>query len=203
MAVLCRIKNLQLCWPGACLWSQHALVIDAGVCYRLQGANGVGKSTWLQALSGLLPSTLHLTWCSGKMASKIPGFFTILSVDVFAAFTLGEIVSREYLLRQGKVLSSVALNQLLARVALCHLCHMPWHRLSSGQRQMAALLPLWYTECAVWLLDEPWVHLDDVHRLMVEEVLRCHVQSGGAAVVVSHFDFELASASLFLERCSV
>ena len=203
VAVLCRIETLQLCWPGAMPWTLDQFVIEAGHCYRLYGSNGVGKSTWLQALSGLLPSTLKISWFLQNDGSRQPAFFSALSVDRHARLMVSDVVSREFLLRQGRPLSAPMRQKLLSGIGMSGLDRVSWCCLSSGQRQLVQLLPLWYVDHAVWLLDEPWGSLDLSHRLLLEQVLNRHLGVGGAVLVVSHDDFDLALKNLHLQRGGV
>jgi heme exporter protein A len=50
--------------------------------------------------------------------------------------------------------------------------------------------------CALWVMDEPTVSLDAHNVALFRAVLDRHVHSGGAAVITTHIDLEIASAQL-------
>lgn len=64
--------------------------------------------------------------------------------------------------------------------------------LSQGQRRRVALARLALEEQAgLWVLDEPFDALDTAGVATVLQLLREHLQRGGAAILTSHLPFEL------------
>jgi ABC-type multidrug transport system ATPase subunit len=85
------------------------------------------------------------------------------------------------------------LSQWLPRVGLpAETVDWPVARLSTGERQRAALLRALNDTNRVLLLDEPTSGLDADTRDLVESLLRERLAGGGAIVLVTH-DPQLAS----------
>jgi iron complex transport system ATP-binding protein len=74
-------------------------------------------------------------------------------------------------------------------------------RLSGGERQRVQLARLWVQlghQTGLWLLDEPFNHIDQMRRHHFCELLRARVDSGSSVILVSH-DWDKLSA--FSDKC--
>ena len=155
-----RIKNLRLA-------HQERLVFDAlnleSKAHRLGlvGPNGVGKSSLLLSLQGLLPPTRGEAEISGRPSFLFQNpdhqllFPTVVEELCFGA-------------RQEEKGSPKASPESRARAlaqahGVEHLLSLATHELSEGQKQLVCLLSVLMDEPDVLLLDEPCAGLD--HRL--------------------------------------
>ena len=68
--------------------------------------------------------------------------------------------------------------------------------LSAGQKRRLGLARMQVSGCGLWVMDEPTVSLDAHNVALFRAALNQHVQNGGAAVITTHIDLELASAQL-------
>ena len=199
---LCHLQNLQVKWPGADRWSLSSLVIDSSMVYWLQGGNGVGKSTWLKVLAGLLPCLGEISWelDACKVINKTPGFYR----TIIGAYSPNDVVSRlvcqEYYLRTGRWLSSSLLLQMEKYFSLPLTGECYWGEVSAGQQHTVQLCSLWYSEHAIWLLDEPFVYLDSGMTQLILSLIRSHISRGGAVILASHTGFDLPCLPLLLSR---
>jgi len=76
------------------------------------------------------------------------------------------------------------------------LADRPAANLSAGQKRRLGLARMQVSGCALWVMDEPTVSLDADNVALFRAALARHVQSGGAAVITTHIDLEIASAQL-------
>jgi len=58
--------------------------------------------------------------------------------------------------------------------------------LSAGQRKRCALARLLLGAQELWLLDEPYSNLDQQGVKLVDDLLRAHLEAGGACVLATH-----------------
>jgi heme exporter protein A len=58
--------------------------------------------------------------------------------------------------------------------------------LSQGQKRRVALSRLSLSRARLWVLDEPYVAMDEAGVQMLAELIANHLRSGGLAVVTSH-----------------
>ncbi|MEO9617200.1 heme ABC exporter ATP-binding protein CcmA [Parasphingorhabdus sp.] len=184
---------------GRILFRNLDFVLEAGQAGLLTGPNGVGKSSLLRLLAGLL----H------PMAGSYAGPESIALCDDRLA--LDEHLPLAQTLRfwaqlDGK--DNADVSTAMARAGLDHLADVPVRYFSTGQRQRARLARTYLTGASLWLLDEPANGLDTDSVGQLGLALQSHLDSGGLLIAASHiplpiaFDFTLDLQPLEeLEAC--
>lgn len=169
--------------------------VSAGELVWLRGENGVGKSTLLKTLLGLLrPGRGGVQWASPRPE----------------IFYLGhELAIRPALTVLEQCRSHPAVNKhsdplkALQAVGLTKYKHKLCAQLSRGQQQRVALACAILSEAKLWLLDEPLTALDVESQDIVRKLLQAHCQAGGAVVVASHNSLaDLANMTVTLEAAA-
>ena len=152
-----------------------SLACDAGDSCHVAGANGIGKSSLLRILGGLLrpfAGTVEHAGAIGLVDER-------LALD--ANRSLGEALAFWERLDgcrdPGRALDLLQLGPLM---------DVPVRYLSTGQKKRAALARLLNRNCAIWLLDEPLNGLDSQAQKAFETLIALHCRGGGIAVVASH-----------------
>ncbi len=156
----------------------------AGECVHLLGANGSGKTSLMQALSGLLkPDAGAIAWSSG--GAQTAAHYCAHQDGLKAVWTVAENV--EWSLRlNDTVVPAAKKQQCLEEMRLDHLADTPVVQLSQGQKRRCALLRLWLMPRPVWLLDEPFNALDIDARECLVGWINEHTEKGGAVLFSSH-----------------
>ena len=159
-----------------------SLECDSGAAVHVTGANGIGKSSLIRILAGLLR----------PFAGRVETVGDIGLVD--------ERLALDEALPLGKALAfwetldgcrdAVRAMELLD---LADLLDVPVRFLSTGQRKRAALARLLNRSCPIWLLDEPLNGLDTQAQKAFEALVAQHCQGGGIAIVASHQPIALPS----------
>ena len=207
--ILCSTDNMQIDWPGTqtwhlastsdCVMTPYHLNFSSGEIYWLQGNNGVGKSTWMRVFSGLLPRLGSISW-SSDLGSQMQRSHYLLSLTRDAGVTVDLAVQQEYFLRCGHVISHSHLAEWLHAFNLTHVRFMDCVDLSSGQKRRLQLMSLLYSKAPLWLLDEPYTHLDDDGRSLLEGLISSHVARGGVVVMTGHESCSLRCHAIVLSR---
>lgn len=149
-----------------------SLALKPGEALHVTGANGIGKSSLIRILGGLLRP---------------------FSGSVERSGAVGLIDERHAL--DGAVPLGTALqfyhdldhaDQVLDKVGLTALHDVPVRYLSTGQKKRAALARLLGQKAPIWLLDEPLNGLDSGGVELVEGLIAGHLAGGGLAVIASH-----------------
>lgn len=152
-----------------------SLACEAGGSYHIAGANGIGKSSLIRILAGLLRPFAGTVERAGNMGLVDER----LALD--ANRPLGEALHFWERLDgcrdRGRAFEVLQLGPLL---------DVPVRYLSTGQKKRAALARLINRGCSVWLLDEPLNGLDSQAQKAFEALIALHCQGGGIAVVASH-----------------
>jgi iron complex transport system ATP-binding protein len=177
--------------------------VAAGDRVAVLGCNGVGKSTLLAALAGLLPVRSGEVLCSGRILSAWPaqalachrGWLAQNPDDPFAASVLEAVlVGRHPWL--GRFAWEGAEDRAIASAALQAMGLAGFEArnvqtLSGGERQRVAIAALLAQSPQLYLLDEPLSHLDLASQIRVLEHFQGLAQAGAGVVLVAH-DLNLA-----------
>ncbi|MCH7627721.1 MULTISPECIES: heme ABC exporter ATP-binding protein CcmA [Novosphingobium] len=146
--------------------------LAGGEALHLAGPNGIGKSSLIRILAGLLrPAWGHveheggMALCDERMA-----------LDLHRP--LGEALAFwERIDNAGGARADFGLEDLL---------DVPVGYLSTGQKKRAALARLAASGARIWLLDEPLNGLDAHWGAAAQAAIEAHRAMGGIAVIASH-----------------
>ncbi|TMM48789.1 heme ABC exporter ATP-binding protein CcmA [Qipengyuania marisflavi] len=167
------------------LFSGLSLQCAAGDAVHIAGANGVGKSSLIRILAGLLRPYLGEVSHDGAMGL----------VDERLAMDENHTL-RDALAFWERLDGCGDPGRALEVLQLDPLMDVPVRFLSTGQRKRAAMARLLNAAQPIWLLDEPLNGLDDQARKSVEALVALHCGGGGIAVVASHQPMALPRARM-------
>ncbi|MBI3241127.1 MAG: heme ABC transporter ATP-binding protein [Chloroflexi bacterium] len=199
------ISNLSVSYHGRAVLRGVSLNVKAGEVLALIGPNGVGKSTFIRAVSGVvrpdagkitLDSTDLLRLSPDQRARQIA--VVPQAVSLPDAFTVAEIVMMgrtPYLPLWGgesKHDCRVAWDAM-RRTEIEMLADRRADELSGGERQRVVIARALAQEPRVLLLDEPTAHLDLKHQVAVLELARALAREGGLAVLATLHDLNQAA----------
>ena len=181
----CRLAALDLaCRRGdRVLFRGLNFALAAGEALHLAGPNGVGKSSLIRILAGLLRAFAGTVEREGALAladerPALDGHLPLgRALDQWRKFDRADAAD---------------LGTAIATLGLGDLLDVPVRYLSTGQRKRAALARTVLAGAPVWLLDEPLNGLDSASTAVVERLVAAHIAKGGIAVIASHQPFALA-----------
>lgn len=168
---------------GRILFRGLTFALEPGQAGLLTGPNGVGKSSLLRLLAGLLQPSAGI--CTVPEAKT-------LCDDRLA---LDEHLPLEQALRFWAQLdgqTDAAVTSAMARAGLDHLAEVPVRYFSTGQRQRARLARSYLAGARLWLLDEPANGLDTDSVTQLGRVLQDHLDGGGIVLAASHIPLPIA-----------
>jgi len=161
------------------LFASLSLTLGPGEALQLVGANGIGKSSAIRILAGLMrpyAGTVTREGDAGLIDER-----TALDPDR----PLGQALAFWRRI-DGRG------DNAADRLGLTSLLEVPVRFLSTGQKKRAALARLIGQDAAIWFLDEPLNGLDRDAVALVEALAAEHCAAGGACVIASHQPFALA-----------
>jgi heme exporter protein A len=176
--------------------------VRPGDFLKITGPNGVGKTTLLRVVCGLLPAESGaILWRGAPVHGASDEFHADLAYLGHPNSLKSDLSGRENLrflagLRQD--LSEATIDAALDRVGILSRADLPSRSLSAGQKRRLALARLLLSDALLWVLDEPVTNLDRAGVSLVEDLVREHVGQGGLALAAAHQ--QLLDDAPFLRR---
>ena len=154
--------------------------IEPGECVGLIGANGSGKSTLMKIMLGLLAYKGNVTVCGMPVDKK-----NLAEVRKKLGFVLQDSDSQMFMptifedmmfgpMNYGlsKEDAEKKVDEILERLGITELKHKYNHKISGGQKRMAAIATIMAMEPEAVIMDEPTVALDPYNRRLVMNTIR-------------------------------
>lgn len=197
-------QRLRLIVDGlACSRGERLVFEDVGFAMvggdvvTLLGPNGVGKTTLLRVLAGLLKPQSGTVRIDAGVSDDRPQHafvhFAGPQDALKSAMTVEEnLIFWQRYLGDGS-LNAARVQSALDVLNLKDLADIPTGLLSTGQRRRAGLARLIAVSRPVWLLDEPTLGLDAASCKVLSGLITDHAADGGLAIIATHLDLGLPS----------
>ncbi|MBI1260389.1 MAG: heme ABC exporter ATP-binding protein CcmA [Rhizobiales bacterium] len=173
-----------------------SLSLEGGEALVLTGPNGVGKSSLLRQIAGLVevssgsislapadedhPMAARLHYV-GHLDALKPAMSVHETARFWADFYGG----------------AADVMPALDAFDLVPLATLPVAYLSAGQKRRLGLSRLLLASRVLWLLDEPTVGLDTASIERLKGLMEAHLEGGGMIMAATHLDLGLAQARHF------
>jgi len=193
--------HLQYQYPGGTPLSFPDIQLEENSNLLILGASGIGKSTLLHLLGGLLKPTSGEVSVKGQNLNKL----SEKKLDKFRGKNIGLIFQRSIFIKAlntgsnlmlaqklaGNPMDSKSAKQLLVKLNISDKWNKLPLQLSIGEQQRLSIARALINKPALILADEPTSALDDQNAKQVSELLKLTADEAGANLVIVTHDQRL------------
>lgn len=167
-----------------------SFTLKPGELLQVVGPNGVGKTSLLRCVAGLLPAESgDIAW-RGRALPELRDEYCeqlayLAHVNALKP-DLSALENLRYSVALKRVISNDELMEVLARLRVAPCADLPARALSAGQKRRVAIARVLLTRSALWILDEPITNLDSAGIALLEHCMAEHLASGGLILTAAH-----------------
>jgi iron complex transport system ATP-binding protein len=184
--------------------SDISISLEKGKLIALVGANGVGKSTLLKTITGILQPLSGTVLLNEKkitaydplelaqnlsivLTEKLPPS----NLTVFELIALGRQPYTNWI---GKLTATdlSKVNEAMELTQISHLADKKHYEISDGQLQKVLIARALAQDTPLIILDEPTTHLDLLHKVSLFKLLKKLTQETEKCILFSTHDIDMA-----------
>ena len=213
--VLISTKNVSFSY-GNIQAVKHATVnICKGEIVALMGDNGSGKTTLVSIMGGLLEPSEGEVYVEGisirnlnrkQIAGNISIVFQNPNHQIFERTVWKEQILTLDILGKADAVAIDQSENILRNIDLWNLKDRNPFSLSHGQKRRLNISSVTTHTPDILLFDEPFIGQDQRGRSIITEIIQNKLQSGGAAVVITHnsgFALDYCTRIIFMDKGSI
>lgn len=179
------VTNLSMSRGDNVLFEALSATVDSGDVLWIQGDNGIGKTTLLEALAGLSrPDDGDVSWLKDGQLSSPNQLIAYQPHRSFAKPTLSTKEDLSFWAKLNRTNSLV--ESAFTYIGLSERHSVPTQNLSAGQRRRLALAKLIISRKPIWIMDEPGAAMDIEGVALIDDLISQHIMRGGSAIIASH-----------------
>jgi len=190
--MMLQLSDVRKTLGGLSLLDGVALSLEGGHVAVVQGANGVGKSTLLRVVSGLVGADAGVLQLGATTLARDPvGYKAQLgyvpdSTDAFPELRAGEYLALVQSLKRASVARAELPTEWLARLGVDAFLRSPIAALSFGQRKRLCVAAALSGDPWLLLLDEPTNGLDGEGVATIAQLIAARTAAGQATLCTTN-----------------
>jgi urea transport system ATP-binding protein len=182
--------------------------VPMGACTVLLGRNGVGKTTLLRSIMGVVPVRSGEVRFGGHDVTRLPPYaraalgmaYVPQGREIFARLTVKENLLMGMAVKSGRGAGTVPSYVYEMFPVLKEMLHRRGGDLSGGQQQQLAIARALVSDPKLLILDEPTEGIQPSIIKDIERVIRSLAQRGDMAILLieQYYDFGRALADHYM-----
>ncbi len=176
------IEDVSVTLSGNPILQHYSLRVKKGGVLAIMGANGIGKTTLLQAIMGMRKPSSGTIKIGGQLGFVPQLFQAAFSYSVIDMVLMGR-ARKIGLFGSPSAEDYAAARDYLRRLGVQQLEERAFNTLSGGQRQLVIIAQALCSECDILVLDEPCSALDYKNQSIVIQSLKALNADMGLTIV--------------------
>ncbi len=160
--------------------------VSGGEIFGLLGPNGAGKSSTLKSIMGLVDYRGNIELMGKKIGVEERNLIGYVPEEFMLIDVLTPMEFFEFIASLRKIKNQDRLIRLIYAFGLEKYVNKPIASLSMGTKQKVAIVAALMHEPPLLILDEPLNGLDAKSSRILKELMKRHVEKGGAVVFSTH-----------------
>lgn len=199
-----KVENLEIGYKNKTLFSNLNFELKTGVLTSLLGSNGIGKSTLLKTISGLLAQKQGAIYINNLPVTEFSNadFAKMVSVVLtnenvnkdLTVFELVKLGRQPYTNWLDQLTNDdlLFIDEVLIDCEIKSLQNLKLAQLSDGQLQRSLIARAVVQNTPFIFLDEPSTHLDLYHKMRLFKLLKKLCVEKNKCILFSTHDLDLA-----------
>ncbi len=160
--------------------------VEEGEIFGLLGPNGAGKSSTLKSIMGLVNFEGEIKLLGEKIGVEERNLIGYVPEEFMLIDVLTPLEFFEFIASLRKINSQERLFRLIYAFGLEKYVNKPIASLSMGTKQKVAIIAALMHDPKLLILDEPLNGLDAKSSRILKEMMKRHVEKGGAVLFSTH-----------------
>jgi iron complex transport system ATP-binding protein len=196
------VEGVSHAYHGRQVVSDVSFSLEPGQLMTIMGPNGVGKTTLLKCIVGILPGSMGRMTLDGeditnvgprekaRLVGYVPQRSYVSGSTVFESVLLGR---RPYITWDVSEEDLDKVSEMISAMGLEDLSEKKVDSISGGEYQLVQIARALVQDPRVILLDEPTNNLDVANQENVLKVLRALIEERGLCAIMTNHDINLSA----------
>jgi heme exporter protein A len=171
------LENIACIRGRRLLFKDISCALGPGDATLVRGPNGVGKSSLLRVIAGLLEPSAGTVTSEGSLALADEAHALDPRLPLGKALGFWAAIDSS---------DTDVVSEAMGAMRINHLATVPVRMLSTGQKKRATLARVIASRADIWLLDEPGNGLDKESLTLLDAAMAVHRVRGGIVMAASH-----------------
>ena len=183
------IKNLACKRGSRIVFDKISFEIKSGQTFLIKGRNGSGKTSLMRTLGGYIkPHEGEISVDGKNIDISDSEYFQFIGEKNALKNNLS--VKNNIILWSLLFNASIDINDFLKKFDLTNFINQDAETLSDGQKKRLSLSKLFLYQKPIWLLDEPYVFLDEQNIIDLNNKISRFNLEGGIVIITSNIDID-------------